>query len=83
MHILGIDHVAISVKDLNRSLEFYTKTFGLKITEREYSKPGVEYFLDCGSGLLGLIQGNESEDVQISMGQSPFILLRAIWFRNK
>ena len=58
---LGIDHVAISVLDLNKSLEFYTKVMGLKITEREYSKPGIEYFLDCGNSLFGLIQGNEAE----------------------
>ena len=61
IRVLGIDHVAISVKDLNQSLEFYTKVLGLKITDREYSKSGVEYFLDCGTSLVGLIQGNEKE----------------------
>ena len=61
MKVLGIDHVAISVRDLEKSLEFYTKVIGLKVTEREYSKPGVEYFLDCGNALIGLIQGNEAE----------------------
>src|SRR3989338_1486106 len=61
IRVRGIDHVALSVKDLEKSLEFYTKVLGLKITEREYSKPGVEYFLDCGAALIGLIQGNESE----------------------
>ena len=61
MKVLGIDHVAVSVRDLNKSLEFYTKVIGLKITEREHSKPGVEYFLNCGSSLIGLIQGNEAE----------------------
>ena len=61
MKILGIDHVAISVRDLEKSLEFYTKVIGLKVTEREYSKLGVEYFLDCGRSLLGLIQGSDAE----------------------
>ena len=56
--VRGIDHAAISVKDLERSLEFYTKIIGLKITEREYSKPGIEVYLDCGGALLGLIQGD-------------------------
>lgn len=60
--VLGFDHVALNVRDLNKSLEFYTKIFGLKITGREYSKPGVEYFLDCGDSLLGLIQGNDAEE---------------------
>ena len=57
--ILGIDHVALNVKDLNRSLEFYTRILGLKISEREHQKPGSEYFLDCGASLVGLIQGDE------------------------
>ncbi len=61
MKVLGIDHVAINVRDLDKSLAFYTKVIGLKITERDYSKPGIEYFLDCGSSLIGLIQGNETE----------------------
>ncbi len=59
--IQGIDHVAISVRSLDTSLKFYTEVLGLRVTEREYSKPGIEYFLDCGASLIGLIQGNESE----------------------
>ena len=58
--VLGIDHVALCVSDLNRSLEFYTKVLGLKISEREYQKPGVEHFLDCGTSLVGLIQGDKT-----------------------
>ena len=54
--IQGIDHVAINVQDLNKALDFYTRIIGLKVTEREPSKPGVEYFLDCGPSLIGLIQ---------------------------
>ena len=61
MRLIGIDHVAINVLDLNRSLEFYTKVLGLKVTEREFSKPGIEYFLDCGGSLVGLIQGKGEE----------------------
>jgi len=56
--IQGIDHAAINTADLDRSLEFYTKVLGLKVTDREPSKPGIEYFLDCGSSLIGLIQGD-------------------------
>ena len=61
--VLGIDHVAISVRNLDKALEFYTRVLGLSVTKREYSKPGVEYFLDCGSSLIGLIQGKEEEGV--------------------
>lgn len=58
MNIQGIDHVALNVKDLDKAVEFYTKVLGLKITEREYNKPGIEYFLDAGPSLIGLIQGD-------------------------
>ena len=57
IHVLGIDHAAISVVDLERSLKFYTEVLGLKISPRENQKPGSEYFLDCGTSLIGLIQG--------------------------
>lgn len=57
--ILGIDHVALNVRDIDKALEFYTKVMGLKITDRESSKAGVEYFLDCGSSLLGIIQAKD------------------------
>ena len=63
IRVLGIDHVAINVRDLDKSLEFYTRVLGLSVTKREYSKPGIEYFLDCGSSLIGLIQGKAEEGV--------------------
>ncbi len=69
MKIQGIDHAAINCRDLARSLEFYTKVLGLKVTEREPSKPGIEYFLDCGASLVGLIQGKESEGVHLLAGE--------------
>lgn len=59
INIIGIDHVAFNVRDINKSLDFYTKVIGLKVTEREPSKPGIEYFLDCGSSLLGVIQAQD------------------------
>ena len=60
--VRGIDHCAISVRNLDAALKFYTEVLGLKITEREYSKPGIEYFLDCGTSLIGLIQGDPAGD---------------------
>lgn len=56
--IHGIDHVALNVCNLDKALDFYTRILGLKISEREYQKPGIEYFLDCGNSLIGLIQGD-------------------------
>ena len=59
IQIQGIDHVALNVRDIDKAMEFYTKVIGLKITEREPSKPGIEYFLDCGPSLIGIIQAND------------------------
>ena len=58
IRVKGIDHAAISVRDLEKSREFYCTVLGLKVSEREYQKPGIEYFLDCGTSLIGLIQGD-------------------------
>lgn len=58
----GIDHVAINVRDLTQALEFYTGILGLVISEREYQKPGVEYFLDLGTSLVGLIQAGDGQE---------------------
>jgi len=56
--IRGIDHAAINVRDLAKSLEFYTGVLGLRVSPREHQKPGIEHFLDCGTSLIGLIQGD-------------------------
>ena len=63
MKILGIDHVAINVRDIDKAVEWYIKVIGLKITQREPSKSGVEYFLDCGPSLLGIIQAKDLNNV--------------------
>lgn len=55
--VLGIDHVALSVRSLQTAMDFYTGILGFGVSEREQQKPGTEYFLDCGNSLLGLIQG--------------------------
>ena len=57
--IQGIDHVAINVRDIDKAVQFYTQVIGLKITEREPSKAGIEYFLDCGPSLVGIIQAKD------------------------
>ena len=59
--IHGIDHVALNVRNLDRSLTFYTETLGLKISKRENQKAGKEFFLDAGPSVIGLIQGKEGE----------------------
>ncbi len=59
IRIQGIDHVAINVRDIDKAVQFYTQVIGLKITEREPSKAGIEYFLDCGPSLVGIIQAKD------------------------
>lgn len=58
IRLRGIDHAAINCRDLDASLKFYTEVLGLKVSSREHQKPGIEYFLDCGASLIGLIQGD-------------------------
>ena len=60
IRVQGVDHAAISVADLPRSLKFYTEVLGLKISPRENQKPGIEHFLDCGTSLIGLMQGEKT-----------------------
>ena len=60
--ISGLDHVALSVADLEHSRKFYEDVLGFKISPRENQKPGSEYFLDCGPSLIGLIQGDPKGD---------------------
>jgi catechol 2,3-dioxygenase-like lactoylglutathione lyase family enzyme len=62
IRVLGVDHVALSVADLERSRKFYEEVLGLKVSPRENQKPGTEYFLDCGASLVGLIQGDPKGD---------------------
>ncbi len=62
IEIQGIDHVAFNVRDLDKTVKFYTEIIGLKITDREPSKAGIEYFLDCGPSLLGIIQAKDLDN---------------------
>lgn len=59
MKILGIDHVALNVKNIDKAMAFYTGVLGLEVSPRENQKPGIEIFLDCGNSLVGLIQAKE------------------------
>lgn len=59
MKIIGIDHVALNVRNLDKAMAFYTGVLGLEISARENQKPGMEFFLDCGTSLVGLIQAKE------------------------
>lgn len=51
-----LDHVGVYVKDLERSLGFYEKLFGLKVVNRFTSGEAKIALLDIGDGLLELVQ---------------------------
>jgi len=63
IRVKGIDHAAINCRDLAVSLKFYTEVLGLRVSPRENQKPGIEQFLDCGTSLIGLIQGDPNGPV--------------------
>ena len=51
---LGIDHVTLSVADIDRGIEFYTGLLGLKMLRR-FGEPR-KALLGCGRNILGLIE---------------------------
>lgn len=50
----GIDHVTLSVADLDRGIKFYTELLGLKLLRR-FGDPRQAYLL-CGRNLMALIE---------------------------
>jgi lactoylglutathione lyase len=54
--LVGINHVAIEVGDLDKALEFYGRLFELELRGRV---PGM-VFLDMGDQFLALVEGTRS-----------------------
>jgi catechol 2,3-dioxygenase-like lactoylglutathione lyase family enzyme len=52
----GLDHIALRVKDVARSRDFYVKHLGLKVTGQSPNSA----FLDCGKDFVALFRGDHA-----------------------
>jgi lactoylglutathione lyase len=63
--LVGINHVALEVEDIDRSLEFYGRLFPLRLRGRMQGAA----FVDIGDQFLALMQGrSQSPDVARHIG---------------
>jgi len=64
-NILGVDHVAIAVRDLERAVDWYTSNFGFQILERRLTRGERTAMrsavLKAGNAFLVLLEGTTSE----------------------
>ena len=70
IHFYGIDHVALKVTAIERSLHFYTQVLGLNL-ERIIEDVGI-YQLRCGRNLI---------DQQVLSANKHRAERRAPWYR--
>lgn len=74
IHIMGIDHVALWVKDLKRSVEWYKEMLNLK----EDHGDDQHVFLNAGNQVIALFQASPGQDI----GNPHHIALR-LWKGEK
>lgn len=64
--ITGIAHIAITVKDMEKSLDFYTRVLGFKkafeIPEPETGDPWIEYLYVGGGQFVELFYGGAKDN---------------------
>ncbi|QPJ64997.1 MAG: hypothetical protein G3M78_06185 [Candidatus Nitrohelix vancouverensis] len=58
MQLQGIHHIALNVRDLDRSERFYTDVMGFKVTDR-FSKGLRHLMLDAGNVSIALFESPE------------------------
>lgn len=50
--LLGLEHVGMTCRDVDRTVDFYCGLLGLKLALRKASPDGEVIFLDTGAGML-------------------------------
>ena len=50
--LLGFEHVGMTVSDMDRAIDFYCGSLGLRLALRRSSAGGELAFLDAGGGML-------------------------------
>ncbi len=78
LNLEGIDHIALSVKDVRRSVEWYQKTLGL---QRHYEETWGDFPAVIGLGSTSLALFPAGEDAAGSTFERSLIGMRHIAFR--
>lgn len=79
---LSFDHVTLTVSDLERSIEFYGDTLGLKVLGKiEQPDAGLTIvYLEAGGGVLELFYFSDEEDSYLNEREDTDIGLQHIGF---
>jgi catechol 2,3-dioxygenase-like lactoylglutathione lyase family enzyme len=74
---VGLDHVAIRVRDLDRALEFYSDLLGMEVRDRELFEKGELPFVACVAGSQHLhVVPSTDEEIDVG-GEHVCLLLRS------
>jgi methylmalonyl-CoA epimerase len=64
-HVLGVDHMALAVRNLEASLEWYVSALGFRLCQRQDVRgehTGMNFAaIECGAVTLVLVEGSETE----------------------
>ena len=86
MRIEKIDHVVITVKDLNKTIDFYTNILGMKLAKFSSSLDNnqIRYAVSFGSQKINIHEENINSYIFCSQIRFSFILKRREFrYQNK
>jgi len=67
---MKLTHITLSVKDLEKSIQFYRDIIGLPVRRRFVSGESEIVFLGDGDTMIELVYNNNNEDVAFGMSVS-------------